>query len=142
MKALSPESKYFRFMDTLRERSPQMLSRFTQIDYDREMAFVAVTHSGGKEVEIGVGRYITNPDGESCEFAVVIADAWQGRGIAGRLLTELIAVAREKRLKQVVGHVLASNSRMLEFVAGLGFTLSYDPSDPTLKRAVLALQPR
>ena len=142
VKGLSPESKYFRFMDTLRELTPQMLARFTQIDYDREMAFIAVTHSGGKETEIGVCRYITNPDGVSCEFAVVIADAWQGRGIAGRLMAELIAVAREKRLKRMVGHVLASNSRMLEFVGGLGFTLSYDPADPTVKRAVLALQPR
>ncbi|MBI1990380.1 MAG: GNAT family N-acetyltransferase, partial [Betaproteobacteria bacterium] len=103
---------------------------------------IAVTQRGGKEVEIGVSRYITNPDGESCEFAVVIADQWQGRGIAGRLMSELIAVAREKRLKQMMGHVLASNSRMLKFVGELGFTLSHDPSDPTVKRAVLALQPR
>ena len=142
VKGLSPESKYFRFMDTLRELTPQMLARFTQIDYDREMAFIAVTRGGGKEAEIGVCRYITNPDGESCEFAVVIADQWQGRGIAGRLMAELIAVAREKRLKQMVGHVLAANSRMLKFVEELGFTISHDPSDPTVKRAVLALQPR
>ncbi len=143
VKGLSPESKYFRFMDTLRELTPQMLARFTQIDYDREMAFIAVTRSGGGgEEEIGVCRYITNPDGESCEFAVVVADEWHGRGVAGRLMTELIAVAREKRLKQMVGHILASNSRMLAFVEELGFTLSYDPSDPTVKRAVLTLLAR
>ena len=142
VKGLSPESKYFRFMDTLRELTPQMLARFTQIDYDREMAFIAVTSSRGKEVEIGVCRYVTNPDGESCEFAVVVADEWQGRGIAVRLMEELIAVAREKRLKQMLGHILASNSRMLKLVVELGFTIGPEANDPMVRRAVLALQQR
>ena len=142
VKGLSPESKYFRFMNTLRELTPQMLARFTQIDYDREMAFIAVTSSRGKEVEIGVCRYVTNPDGESCEFAVVVADEWQGRGIAVRLMEELIAVAREKRLKRMLGHILASNSRMLKLVVELGFTIGPEANDPMVRRAVLALQQR
>lgn len=137
---LSPESKYFRFMGTLRELTPQMLARFTQVDYDRDMAFIAVTRVAGNEREIGVCRYATNPDGISCEFAIVVDDQWQHRGIGRRSMNELIAYAREKRLQQMVGHVLASNTRMLKFVSEIGFVLSSDASDPALKRAVLDLR--
>ncbi len=83
--------------------------------------------------------------GEGAAAALVLQQLGQrypqGRGIAGRLIADLIAVAREKRLKRMVGYILASNSRMLKFVAELGFTLSSDASDPTVKRAVLALPP-
>jgi len=83
VRRLSPETKYFRFMTTLNELPPPMLARLTQIDYDREMAFIAVTtDKDGKEIELGVARYAVNPDGESCEFAIVVDDEWQGRGLA------------------------------------------------------------
>ena len=74
VRKLSAETKYFRFMSTLGELSASMLARLTQIDYDREMAFIATVHEGDKEVEIGVCRYSVNADQESCEFAVVVAD--------------------------------------------------------------------
>ena len=105
MRGLSPESKYFRFMDTLRELTPAMLARFTQIDYDREMAFIAVVpveaakdgKAGARaEREIGVCRYVTNPDGETCEFALAVLDAWQRRGLGQRLMNVLIEVARTR----------------------------------------------
>jgi len=121
VRRLSPESRYFRFMRTLAELTPEMLVRFTQIDYDREMAFVACVWSGGQETEVGVARYVTNPDGKSCEFAVVIADEWQGKGLASRLMTELLRVARERGLEVMQGEVLGSNVRMLQLVSGLGF---------------------
>ncbi len=140
VKQLSPESKYFRFMNTIRELTQTMLARLTQIDYDREMAFVAVTRQEGKEVELGVCRYATNPDGESCEFALVVADAWQHRGVARKLMGALIECARAKGLKYMVGHVLANNERMLRLVTGLGFVVSQSAEDPTVKRVVLALQ--
>ena len=73
---LSQQSKYFRFMQALHELTPQMLVRFTQIDYDREMALIAVTQQTGEEREIAVARYITNPDATSCEFAIVVGDEW------------------------------------------------------------------
>jgi acetyltransferase len=74
VKALSPESRYMRFMNTIREVSPAQMIRLTQIDYDREMAFVATIDKEGAEKEVGVVRYATSPDGESCEFAIVVAD--------------------------------------------------------------------
>ena len=72
---LSPNSRYLRFMNTIRELSPMQLVRLTQIDYDRELAFVAILDHSTPVTEIGVARYVTNPDGQSCEFAIEIASA-------------------------------------------------------------------
>jgi acetyltransferase len=139
VKALSAQTKYYRFMNTLRELSQSQLIRLTQIDYDREMAFVALVQEDDKDLEIGVARYATNPDGESCEFAVVVGDAWQGKGVARRLMGILIETARSRGLLYMNGDFLAENTRMLKFVASLGFILSAHPEDPGLKRGVLVL---
>ena len=141
VRRLSPETKYFRFMTTLNELPPPMLARLTQIDYDREMAFIAVTtDKDGKEIELGVARYAVNPDGESCEFAIVVDDEWQGRGLARRLMQVLIETARARGLKYMTGIFLANNERMLRFVQSLGFTLTDDPEDRTIKKGILPLQ--
>ncbi len=136
---LSSETKYYRFMNTLKELSPAQLVRLTQIDYDREMAFVAVTEVAGQEVEIGVARYAMNPDGESCEFAIVVADDWQGKGLARRLMGVIIDTARSRGVKYMNGDFLAENRRMIQFVTALGFALSPHPEDSGLKRGVLVL---
>ena len=134
VRALSPESRYFRFMQALQELTPAMLVRFTQIDYDREMALIAVREHQGAEEELGVARYTVNPDGTSGEFGLVVADAWHNRGIGSRLLARLIDVAREQGLKQLDGEVLASNANMLALVAELGFAIFDSEGDPTVKR--------
>jgi acetyltransferase len=139
VRELSPESRYFRFMNTLRELTPQMLVRFTQIDYDREMALIAVLERDGREREIGVARYAANPDGETCEFAVVVADDWKRRGVGRKLMSQLIEVARARGFKAMVGHVLANNESMARLAAALGFTLTEVPGDPLVKRATLLL---
>ncbi|MDD5175568.1 MAG: bifunctional acetate--CoA ligase family protein/GNAT family N-acetyltransferase [Sterolibacterium sp.] len=141
VKGLSPESKYLRFMNTIRELSQSQLARLTQMDYDREMAFVATVQQDDREQEIGVARYAINPDGESCEFAIVVADAWQGKGLARRLMGELVEAAKNHDgLKYMYGEFLAENRRMLRFVTDLGFVLCAHPEDPGLKRGVLELR--
>ena len=140
VRSLSPESRRFRFMDTLRELTPAMLVRFTQIDYDREMAFVATIQRDGKEVEVGVCRYITNPDGVTCEYAIVIADDWHRRGLGRRMMAQLIEVARRRGLQAMVGHVMASNRGMLELCQELGFEIAESTDDPMVKRVTLALR--
>ena len=130
---LSEESRYFRFFYRLHELTPQMLARFTQVDYDREMALVAVAHdpsTQGASRFVGVARYIANPDGESAEFAVVTADDWQRRGIARVLMADLIACARKRGLARLEGAVLRANHGMLRFTAPLGFSVADDPDDP------------
>jgi acetyltransferase len=139
VRQLSPETKYYRFMNTLRELSPAQLVRLTQIDYDREMAFVAMTTIDGKDVEIGVARYAINPDGESCEFAIVVSDDWKGKGLARRLMGVLIDTSRSRGIRYMNGDFLTENTRMIAFVTSLGFTLSPHPEDPGLKRGVLPL---
>ncbi|HIE01384.1 MAG TPA: GNAT family N-acetyltransferase [Thiotrichaceae bacterium] len=129
---LSNESKYFRFMQTLQELTPIMLVRFTQIDYDREMALIVVTQADDKETELGVARYSINPDGESCEFALVIADEWQHRGIAHRLMTCLMDAARTKGLKIIQGEVLSNNHNMLKLMNQLRFSAIVDEDDRSL----------
>ncbi|TDG15216.1 GNAT family N-acetyltransferase [Seongchinamella unica] len=128
---LSAESKYFRFMHGLDRLTPAMLARFTQIDYDREMAMVAVVPGeDGTDSFLGVARYVTNPDGDSCEFALTIADAWQARGIGPRLMERLMQIAGERGLETMVGEVLAQNSRMLRMCRRLGFSSKRNPDDP------------
>ena len=97
VRGLSDVSRRARFMGLMRELPPSMLARFTQIDYDREMALVALSREAdGRELEIGVARYVINPDGSSAEFAIVVADAWQGRGLGVRLLGLLAQVGRAR----------------------------------------------
>lgn len=139
VRRLSSRSKYFRFMQTLRELTPEMLVRFTQIDYDRELAFIAVTRQDGRDVEIGVTRYVLNPDGESGEFALVVADEWQAKGIGSQLLTTLIDAARARGMKSLDGEVLEENAPMLHLVRKLGFDVHSSRDDPHVKTVVRRL---
>ena len=136
---LSQQSRYFRFMYSLPEITPELLSRFTQIDYDREMALIAVTQDEGEDVQVGVARYYSLPDPGSCEFAIVIADAWQNRGVARRLMRALVEAARSRRYTKMMGTVLAENRRMLDFVKTLGFRVEISSDDPQLMEVVLEL---
>jgi acetyltransferase len=130
---LSPQSKFKRFMGELKELGQDQLFRFTHPDPAREAAYVVIRSSVGGEEEIGVGRFALNEDGESCEFAVTVADAWQGKGIGSRLMNALIREARRRDFKRIVGLVLATNVRMLGFCRNLGFAVSLSPDDPTVR---------
>jgi acetyltransferase len=136
---LSERSRFFRFMYALSEITPEALSRFTQIDYDREMALIAVIRDNGREKQIGVARYYTLPDQVSCEFAIVIADDWQARGVARRLMAALVEAARAGRHTRMLGTVLTENRRMLKFVQSLGFRVESNPDDPALMEVSLDL---
>ena len=118
---LSQESRYFRFMASIRELSPKKLKYFTEIDYDRHMAFVATIMREDKELEIGVARYIQNEFLGSCEFGVTVDDAWHGSGLAGLLMTSLEDTARKCGFKTMEGIVLPSNDKMLKFAQKRGF---------------------
>jgi acetyltransferase len=137
--SLSDQSRYFRFMHAVSEITPEMLARFTQIDYDREMAFIAVLGEPLNEREIGVARYFVDPFDEACEFAVVIADDWRGKGLGAELLRALIESARQKGVRRMYGAVLAENLTMLKFAAKAGFRVSENPDDRNLLNLELEL---
>ncbi len=114
---LSARSRFQRFMQYLPKLPPHMLARFTQLDYDRELALVAL-HEGEF---IAVGRYAPNADGDTAEFALVVADAWQGRGLGRLLLERLREEARKAGYRALYGHILEANHEMLELARRLGF---------------------
>jgi len=142
VRGLSAESRYFRFVSSLTELPPSMLSRFTLIDYDREMALVAVYKqrkacANGEMEEttrlVGVSRYITNPDSSSCEFSLVVADDFGGRGLGSRLMLSIMDVAREKGLTEIEGLVLTNNPGMLKLMKSLGYSVKAFPEDPDFR---------
>ncbi len=148
VRGLSAESRYFRFVSSMAELPPAMLSRFTLIDYDREMALVAVIKErkagdDGQIVEtgriVGVSRYITNPDSTSCEFSLVVADDFGGQGLGSRLMLSIMEVAREKGLTEIEGLVLANNPGMLRLMKNLGFTIKSFPEDEDFRLVSHAL---
>ena len=126
---LSEESKYFRFMNSVQELTENMLARLTQLDYSREMALVAVTIEKDKETELGVARYAINPDGDTCEFALVVADNMQGKGLGQKLMVSLMEAARLKGLKTIEGEVLANNHNMLKLMNRMGFATRVSGED-------------
>jgi acetyltransferase len=149
VRGLSPESRYFRFVSSMQELPATMLSRFTLIDYDREMALVALytepkTDEAGVTQDVtrivGVSRYITNPDRASCEFSLVVADEFKGKGLGSRLMLSIMDFAREKGLAEIEGLVLANNPNMLKLMKGLGFKIKAFPEDPDFKLVTHHLQ--
>lgn len=140
MRSLSPESRYFRFMNTIPELSPDMLYRFTHPDPERELALIALAGEGASARQIGVARLAHAPDSTSAEFAIAVADAWRNRGVGTRLLCELMRAARSAGLERLWGDILASNHRMLALMAALGFEIEPAPDDPVLRRAVKTLR--
>jgi len=132
VRGLSSNSKYLRFFSTVKDLSPQLLDRFTQVDFPTEMAFIATVHSAGAEEEIGVARYAPGGTESTAEFAVVVADNWQGHGIGRELMRHLFIVAEDAGFKRIEGAVLKANSQMLRFCRELGFAISGYPDDAQL----------
>lgn len=143
VQGLSEQTRYFRFFYRMHELTPAMLARFTQVDYDREMALVGVVDEPdtpeGKRI-VGVARFIQNPDRETAEYAIVVADDWHGRGLGALLMRRLADVARRKGLVRFEGAVLRENAAMVKFITALGFTVREDPADSDQYLTALDLQ--
>nr|MBF0682582.1 GNAT family N-acetyltransferase [Pseudomonas sp.] len=146
IRGLSDHSRYMRFISALRELPPRMLSRYTQIDYHREVALVATVqqpnplHRGHPhEVIIGLAHYLRNADGVGAEYALVISDDWQRRRLGPTLMKALIAAAREQGLAYIEGVVLGTNRPMIKLMTSLGFTNERYPDDPSMRRIWLPL---
>lgn len=134
---LSPEDIRFRFLAPRKEFSHKFVARFTQIDYARAMAFVALRQD---EQELwGVTRLAADPDYRSAEFAIIVRSDLKHRGIGWELMQHLIRYAESEGLRDLRGAVLATNERMLNLCQALGFDIAPDPEDYGLRKVHLTL---
>lgn len=133
---LSQETIYHRFFGHIKELNPEMLARFTQIDYDREVALVALDEDSGPDTMIGVARIIGDADGRSGEFAVLVGDAWQGGGIGFKLLGRCLELAEKQGFSTVYGITLHGNRGMHALAKKLGFEIHSDPDSGDTKMVI------
>lgn len=139
--ATSEDSRYMRFHKWVHTPSNSLIHFMTDIDYDRHMALVcSVAHETGEEL-VGEARYVANADGTSCDFGVLIEDAWRKSGIAGLLMEALIRAARERGFTRMEGLVLADNTAMLRFAHALGFDVNPMADEIKTVRIVMKLTP-
>jgi len=124
-KTFSDTTILFRFFHILKSMSHEQIARYTQIDYDREMAIVAVEERLEKDRILGVGRLTYYPNLESSEFSVVVGDPWQRKGLGAKLLQVCIGVAKEKGVRLLWGDIMAENERMIRLCKKLGFNVTW-----------------
>jgi acetyltransferase len=134
---VTPEDMHMRFFTARPDRSHRFVARLTQIDYAREMAFVALSDAGDEL--LGVARLAADPDYTRAEYAVLVRSDLKGRGLGWLLMQHLIAYAREEGLGALFGQILATNTTMIEMCRALGFTVEPDPLDFTVRQATLVL---
>jgi acetyltransferase len=136
----SPRTIYLRFHAPLRELTIDRLIRFTTIDYDREIAFVAIEASGEQEEVRGVSRYTRNPDGTTCEFGIAVEDDWQGFGLGHALMQAIENCGRERGMVEIIGYVLKENDEMCRLMVARGYESHRDPDDLNIVRFAKRLQ--
>lgn len=128
---LSPESRWMRFLGQVAEPGDSLLRKLTELDYQHDMAFIALAREDGITREVGVSRYSLTPDGKQCECAVTVADAWQGKGLGTILMRDLIDIARRRGIRSMFSIDAADNEKMRELARDLGFNREQDPDDRT-----------
>lgn len=127
---LSQRTIYYRFSRPIKELTPELLIRFTQIDYDREIALIALQTAGSRDRMLGVARLIRQPGTNAAEFAIVVGDPWQGLGVGAKLLSCLAAIAIKQKIRTLWGLVLRENRAIIELCKKLGWTMEPD-DDPS-----------
>ncbi len=125
--SLPAPARYDRFMSPMRNLPPELIKRFTNIDYSDHLALVAEVFEDGREIVVAEARYARGNDRSEAEFAVSVADQWQGQGLASLLLAKLVCRAATAGVERVVGETLASNAKMLHLARKAGFTITRSP---------------
>jgi acetyltransferase len=130
--ALDPEDVRYRIFTRMREMQPSQLSRLTQIDYDREMAFIAARkRPDGSFETLGVVRAIADPNNTTAEFAIIVRSDMKGKGLGRLLMKKLVDYCRAHGIKEIVGETLNYNRGLLTLVRKFGFTTGYSPDGDT-----------
>ncbi|MES2758909.1 MAG: bifunctional acetate--CoA ligase family protein/GNAT family N-acetyltransferase [Pseudomonadota bacterium] len=132
--ALTPDDVRYRMFVRMRELAPSQLARFTQIDFDREMAFIATRDGAdGRPETLGVGRVVADPDNVVAEFAVTVRSDLKGHGLGRKLMTKLIAYCRSRGTREIAGEALPQNTRVIRLVRSLGFEVTAAPEEGTVR---------
>ena len=121
-RTFSLQTKRFRFFGPIGDVTHEMLVRYTQIDYDREIAIIAELDEGGKKKMAGVVRLIADPYNETAEYAIVIGDPWQGRGLGTLMTRYILEIARDRGIKKIFAYLLDDNKNMLHLFQKFNFT--------------------
>jgi acetyltransferase len=122
MKSLSPKTMRFRFFGIIKEMSHEALTRYCNLDYDREIAIVAELQDDSKPL-IGAVRLIVDSEGKSGEYAILVRDQWQGFRLGSKLMDSLIEIAKDMRVQRIYGYVMADNENMLRLCKKKGFQM-------------------
>src|SRR5512137_822238 len=130
--SLSEQTRYERTFSHRGMLGPGELRKLVRFDVHQEVALVAVVQSEARELFAAVARLKKSPGGDLFEFAIVVGDAWQRRGIGLRLLDKLLEVARRAGIPRVVGFTFATNEAMKGLARKAGFTVRTDPKDASL----------
>ena len=132
--ALTPEDIRFRMFIGMRELQLSQLARFTQIDYDREMAFIATRRNGaGQSETLAVARVIADPDNIEAEFAVIVRSDLKGCGLGKIMMTILIDYCRSRGTRTIVGEAMTQNKPLLGLIARMGFTITPEPGEGIMR---------
>ncbi|MCK5916239.1 MAG: GNAT family N-acetyltransferase, partial [Deltaproteobacteria bacterium] len=134
----SPKTRYFRFFSLREGITPEQMARFTQIDYEREIAIIAEVEADGQKISIGVNRLLYYPHIEEYEFAIVVTDAWQHSGVGHLLMEKLIYIAKQRGIKEIFGLVMRDNLSMMNFIKRFGFEIVEREIDVCRVRLCLA----
>lgn len=135
--SLSEKTLKERFFQVIRNITHEMHVRQCNIDYEREMAIVAEVREGDRKKIVGIGRLIIEPDLKKAEFAVVVHDAYQGKGLGYKLVDMVIGIGHEKGVEEVYGFVLSNNTKMLNMCSKLGCAV--EPQEDDITRVSLGL---
>ena len=129
LRRLSDDSRRYRFLASMKQASPALVDQLMDVDYEHQMAFVALAHDNGELREVGISRYSADADEKRCECAVTVADDWRNRGLGVLLMRHLIEIARRNGYRQMFSIDSADNEAMRELAHYLGFQRKIDPDD-------------
>jgi acetyltransferase len=134
-RSLSGEARYYRFMTRLKDLPEALLEHFSRVDYRGHLALLAEVFEGRQEIMVGEARYVLDArDSGTCEFAIAVADAWHGSGLARLLLEGLEREAAASGVRRLVANTLVSNGPMLGLARRAGYAVTANPEDATLAR--------
>lgn len=133
----SEETQHFRFFGPFAHPTHKQLARFTQIDYDREVAIVAEMEDNGRKFIAAVVRLMVDSDNEAAEYVIVVADPWQGLGIGNLLTDYILDIARQRGIKKVYADMLKSNGKMVHMLQRRGFDIRFEDWDRSRAEATV-----